>query len=93
MHGGMNNESRNLDAGDVSPGDCRHGAVHPVSGSVRQNLKRQLSGSTDDLYHVDSFGFSFCLFVYGAGKTGVVLMVPTSRCEFSGDIARGRVSL
>lgn len=71
----MENESRDLDAGDVSPGNCRHGAVHPISGSVRQNLKRQLSGSTDDLHHVDSFGFSFWLFVYGAGKTGVVLIV------------------
>ena len=57
------------------PGNCRHGAVHPVSGSVRQNLKRQFSGSTDDLHHVDFFGFSFCLSVYGAGKTGVVLIV------------------
>lgn len=71
----MNNESRNLDAGDVFPGVCRHGAVHPVSRSVRQNLKRQLSGSTDDLHHVDFFGFSFCLSVYCAGKTGVVLIV------------------
>jgi hypothetical protein len=71
----MNNESRNLDAGDVSTGDRRHGAVHSVSGSVRQNLKRQLPGSTDDLHHVDSFGFSFCLSVYGAGKAGVVLIV------------------